>query len=693
MRKYGLLLLTALLLSGCDDDNAAPVPGSLQVKTAALSATEGTPTVAVTVSRSGGSDGAVTVSYTTADGTATAGTDYTAASGILNWADGDSADKSFTVAIADDAAFDEPEDFTATLSAPTNGASLGAATTATVTIVDNDPVPLKLISFNDYHGNLNPPGSTIRAVDPADATKTVNLPAGGVEYLATLVKQFKAQNPRNAVLGAGDLIGASPLVSALFHDEPAIETLSKLGLEYSSVGNHEFDDGSTELSRMQNGGCFPGGSGDTCQNGNFTGASFKYLAANVVDLATGRSYFPGYAIKQFDIGGGEKIGVAFIGLVLKNTPNIVTPSGVAGLAFADEAGAANALVPEIKAAGVKAIVILIHEGGFSTGLYNDKSCPGLSGDVLPILDKLDPEIDIVISGHTHSAYNCTRPGGLLLTSASSFGRVLTSIDVTVDRTTKDIVSKTADNAVVVNASTSAVVDAAYPPLAKDPDQTAILTRYNDLVAPLANKVIGSISADLTRTTNLAGESSLGDVIADTQLDATDDAGFGDAVIAFMNPGGIRTDFLVSQISGGETAGQVTYGEAFTVQPFGNSLVTMTLTGAQIKTLLEQQFPPTQTAPRILQPSRGFAYTYDANGADNAKINAASIKINGVTIDPGLTYRVTVNSFLATGGDNFFVLKDGTNRLGGAVDLDALTEYFDMHSPVAPGLQNRITRLN
>jgi 5'-nucleotidase len=685
MRRLWLLAIVTMLLAGCR--SYVVEPGSLAFAAATVSADEGS-SATLTVIRRDAGKGPASVRYETADGSADAA-DYSAVSGTLQWAANDSAAKTITIPITADGRFEEDETLTVKLS-NARGAVLAAESTTTVVINDQDPVPLRLLAFNDFHGNLYPPGSTIRAPDPNDANKTVDLPAGGVEYLSTLVKQLKAQNPRTTVVAAGDLIGASPLVSALFHDEPAIEALNRLGLEFSSVGNHEFDDGSTELSRMQNGGCFAGGGTTSCQNGEFKGASFRYLAANVIDQRTGRTFFPGYAVKQFDAGGGRSISVGFIGLVLRDTPNIVTPNGVDGLRFTDEAEAANALVPVLRAAGVEAIVVLIHEGGATTGLYNDKRCPDLSGNILAIVDQFDPAIDIVVSGHTHNAYNCVRKGRVL-TSASSFGRVLTEIDFSIDRGTRDIVVGSVDNLVVVNDAAANPAPAAYPSVARDPDQTAILDHYKQLAAPLANRVIGRITDDLRRTPNAAGESTLGDVIADSQLAATRNPRSGGAVVAFMNLGGIRSDLLAAQISGGEREGEITYGEAAAVQPYGNTLTTLTLSGAQIRTLLEQQFPPNQPIPKLLQPSAGFSYTYDANGPPNAKVDAASIRIRGVTVQPHKRYRVTVNNFMAAGGDNYSVLKEGTRPRGGALDIDALTDYFSKQSPIAPGLQNRITR--
>jgi len=562
---------------------------------------------------------------------------------------------------------------------------------APATPADSGTLTVKLIAFNDFHGHLEAPNSSIAVADPADPDRALRIPAGGVEYLSTLVRQLKAQNPRNAVVAAGDLVGASPLISALFHDEPTIEALNQLGLEFSSVGNHEFDDGSSELSRLQNGGCLStaGAEETSCRNGSYKGAAFQYLSANVIDRRSAQPFLPAYAIKRFDAGGGRSMAVGFIGLVLRNTPEIVTPSGVADLLFVDEAEAANQLLRgPLK--DVNAIVVLIHEGATTTGGYNDKSCPGLSGAIKPIIDRLDPRIDVVISGHTHQAYNCNY-GGRLLTSASAQGRVLSDIDLTLDRATGEVLTASADNLIVVNDVGVNPLPAQFPPLARDPAQTAILDVYRPLVAPKANAVIGSIGADLLDTPNDAGESSLGDIVADAQLAAMS-AGADPAAVAFMNPGGIRARLLQAQISGGESRGEVTYGEAFTVQPFGNVVTKLTLSGAQIKALLEQQsFSP--TAPRLLQVSRGFSYAWDALAPVGSKVVAGSIRINGVSVVATQRYRIAVSNFLADGGDGYSVFAEGSERVGGPLDIDALVDYFAAHSPVVPGPQDRITRRN
>ena len=535
---------------------------------------------------------------------------------------------------------------------------------------------VKLIAFNDFHGNLEAAGRN-----------------PGVARLATVIDGLRAENPLHAVVSAGDLIGASPLLSALFHDEPTIEAMNRIGLDFNAVGNHEFDDGREELLRMQRGGNHPTdpntglGLAEDLKDGRFAGADFAFLAANVVDTASGQTLFPAFQIKEFL---GQK--VAFIGMTLEGTPTIVSPSGVAGLAFKDEADTANALIGALRAQGVHAVVVLIHEGGVTTGGAN--SCEGVSGPIVDIVGRLHGEVDLVVSGHTHRAYNCllaNRDGRpVRVTSAGSFGGMVTDIDLTLDTRSRDVIAVTADNRAIPNDDT----------VAQSPALTPLLANYAALADGPRRRVIGRITATLTRASTPAGESALGDVIADAQLAATDDAGLGGAQIAFMNPGGIRADLPYS--APGKTDGDVTYGEAFTVQPFGNSLVTLTLTGAQVHTLLEQQFtgctvgypadapPAGQPFNRILQVSGGFSYAWKEKNTPCDNVDPASIRLNGAPLDPAGAYRVTVNSFMADGGDQLYVLRAGTERLGGAQDLDALEAYFTANpAGVAPGPQDRI----
>jgi 5'-nucleotidase len=527
------------------------------------------------------------------------------------------------------------------------------------------PVELRILAINDFHGNLRPPPGGIRISDPDDKTRKITVPAGGAEHMATLVRQLRAGKKHTAFVAAGDLIGASPFLSAMFHDEPTIESLSMMGLEIASVGNHEFDEGKDELLRMQNGGCHPI---DKCQGPHpFAGAKFRYLAASTIEKSTRKTIFPPYEIKQFD-----GIAVAFIGLTLKGTPSIVSPPGVAGLEFRDEAETVNALVPELKARGVEAIVVLIHEGGFPTGDYNE--CPGISGPIVDIVRKFDKAVDVVVSGHTHQAYAC-EIDGRLVTSGDKYGTIVTTIDLKLDPATRDVISARADNVIVRTGV-----------YARDPEQTALLEAYDKVAGPIANRIAGSITASLSRLPNDAGESVLGDIIADAQLGATHADDNGGAAIAFTNPGGIRTDIF------GRPDGAVSYAELFASQPFRNQLVTLTLTGAQIKNMLEQQWLD-PARPRILQVSKGFSYVWDDAAPAGNRVLADRMSLNGQRIDLAGSYRVTVNNFLSVGGDGFTALKEGTARRFGIYDVDALYAYFQANSPIAPATPDRIARVN
>lgn len=554
-------------------------------------------------------------------------------------------------------------------------------------IKDRSAVEVQVLALNDFHGNLLPPSGSSGRVGPTTL-------AGGAAYLATHIKTLEATNKNSIVVSAGDLVGASPLLSALFHDEPTVEAMNQIGLDLNAVGNHEFDEGATELLRLANGGCHPV---DGCQDGTpYEGADFDFLAANVVETATGETLFAPYSIQKFN---GAK--VAFIGMTLEGTPNIVSAAGIQGLEFRDEADTVNALVPQLRKKGVEAIVVLVHEGGSPTAL-DINGCAGVSGPIVDIVNRLDTEVDLVVSGHTHQPYNCVIDG-IPTTSAYSFGRLVTDIDMTVDRRTRDVTELSVNNVIVTRD------------VAQDQGIVDLITRYNDVAAPIANRPIGHITADLTNINQPDGEQVLGDVIADAQLAATDGpAPEGNAVVAFMNPGGVRGSLTYASSPVGEGDGVVTFGEAFTVQPFGNILQTLTLTGAQIDLLLEQQFcglnspsAPTPGFFKVLLPSAGFSYTWDgavANAPSNAvcatdpalgAVDPASIMINGAPLDLAASYRVTVNNFLADGGDGFGVLRSGTDRIGGLEDLQAFEAYFAANEPtgIAPPVTDRITRVN
>ena len=507
-----------------------------------------------------------------------------------------------------------------------------------------DPVRVTVLAINYFHGNLQPPRGGLRRPDPADPGKTLSLPAGGAAVLAGAVRELSAANPNTVFVAAGDLIGASPLVSALFNDEPTVLALSQMGLVVSAVGNHEFDHGVEALLRLQG------------------MASFQYLSASTVDVRTGRTLLPPTWVRRFD-----GVPVAFIGLTLKDTPNIVVPSGVEGLRFLDEAATVNALVPQLQAQGIRAIVLLIHEGGFPAAGPGD--CPGLSGAIVPIVRQLDPAVKLVVSGHTHREYLC-RIDGRLLTSAGAYGTLLTQIDLVLDRAHGGVTSVDAHN-IVVSADR----------FAADPDIGALVEQYETLAVPLARRVVAPLSMPLPRDEAANGESPAGRLVADAQLAATRDAG---AQIALMNPGGLRTALTPGP------DGLLRYEDLFAMQPFYNNLVTLTLTGAQLHQLLEQQWLD-QPKPRVLQVSAGFGYTWDAARAPGQRVLADSLRLNGAPVAAEQRLRVTVNSFLASGGDNFGVLKQGVERRTGVMDVDALETY--LAGGGRPAADERIRRRN
>ncbi len=561
---------------------------------------------------------------------------------------------------------------------------------------DSRNVDVKIIAFNDLHGHLEAPRLSL-FVPSANSVGTY-VPAGGAAYLASAIKSLKQANPHHAVVSAGDMIGASPLVSALFLDEPTIEAVNAFGIDFNAVGNHEFDKGWHELLRMQNGGCAKFTQREPCAlNKQFSGANFGFLAANTYK-ADGQTLFPATGIKSFG-SGAQQIKIGFIGLTLKNTPNIVAPAGVAGLRFADEARTANALIPQLKTQGADAIVVVIHEGGVTNG-DNDRSCPGLTGAIVPILEHLDPAIDIVISGHTHRSYICdygkrnpAKP--YLLTSAGQYGTFVTDINLTIDPRTHKVVAKSASNVIVQgdsfvnNAGVMIKPSADYPRFSKDKDVDAIVTRYANAAAALSNRMVGRLTTSASRRPNASGESTLGNLIADAQLTATQSVEHCGAQIALMNPGGIRADLHVP--NGG---GEITYGQIFSAQPFGNNLVVKSFSGAQLHKVLEQQFKRQlhgNDSPRILFPSAGFTYSYDLQRPAGSRVSA--MRLHGVPIVDKKIYRVTMNSYLADGGDQFSLFNQGEHVSGGEMDVDALEAYLRSHTPVTPPATNRITRID
>jgi 5'-nucleotidase len=569
---------------------------------------------------------------------------------------------------------------------------------------------VQLLAINDLHGHMQPntPGAIqVGCCNPVFNTATPpvqtgwapkTVPAGGIEYLATHIKDLRTTNSNTITVAAGDLIGASPLVSALFHDEPTIEALNSIGFDVAGVGNHEFDEGVPELLRMQYGnqlggdGCHPV---DHCQDGTpFEGAFFQYLAANVIDEDTNAPILPPYEIREVD---GKKI--AFIGLTLEGTPTIVTPTAVEGLEFRPEAATVNSLVQFLAGRkGVKAFVVLLHQGGSQTvpapvfpgpesqpnAFMDVNKCVDFNGpEITSIANAIDDRVKVVVSAHTHQPYICTIDDKLV-TSAASFGRVVTDIDLTLD---KDGVIKKADaeNRIVTQD------------VAKDTEASALLGKYEALSAPLANQVVGHITADIlsSRGTpsgqNAAGEQPMGDVIADAMLEATTPTDFGGAVAAFMNAGGVRSSLLFAKSGSEAEDGIVTYGEAFTVQPFGNTLVVKTCTGQQLYDVLNQQFNnPAVGSNRIMLPSANVDYTWTTDGGTPHVVDGTLSLDDGDTfVDTAATYRIAMNNFTAEGGDGFTVFKACTDALGGEVDLDAFVRYLGAHDPLSPPPLDRI----
>ncbi len=553
------------------------------------------------------------------------------------------------------------------------------------------PVTVKLIAINDFHGNLEPPK---RAITARPGGQEVRVPAGGAAYLASAINAIRANNPNNMVISAGDLISASPLISSLFLDEPTIEAMNLIRLDFNAVGNHEFDRGRAELLRIANGGCGKHTVREPCAvNPRFGGADFEILAANVL-TEEGQPLLPAVGIKSFGTGR-NRVQVGVIGMTLKETPTVVTPEGVAGLSFRDEAETVNAIVPRLKSQGIETIVVLLHQGAETKAGYNDRTCEGLSGDIIPILQRLSPEVDLVVTGHTHQAYICdygtldpSRP--FLVTSAGSQGTLLTQISVSIDPATRDVVARSAENRIVQSqafrgSGGEVPTTDLFPRYSPDPAVAALVERYRLAAEPQANRVVGRLTGPALKAEEEDdGESVLGNLIADAQLAATRSSG---AQIAFMNPGGVRADLVPA------ADGAITYGQLFAAQPFGNTLVVKSFTGRQIKALLEQQWPGApngRTQPSVLLPSTGFSYSYDLSRPAGQRI--VEVRLNGEPLVDERSYRVTMSNFLASGGDNFPAFREGTGQLGGPQDIDALEAHFAANPRLAPPATDRIRNL-
>lgn len=566
--------------------------------------------------------------------------------------------------------------------------ALTGCVTAREAAAPSHPIEVQILAINDFHGALEPPRVSVSATDAGGAV--VPVPAGGAAHLATAVAQLRQGHPNTITVAAGDLTSASPFASSQFLDEPAVLAMNAIGLELNAVGNHEFDRGPEELKRLQNGGCVQHTVRPPCRvDRDFPGARYRYLAANVIDKS-GETLFPATALRSFG-AGRRAVKVGFIGLTLRETPTLVVPSAVSGLTFADEAATINALVPKLRSQGADAVVVLIHQGVTTKVGYNDKSCGGVSGDLLPILAKLDPGVDVVVSGHTHAAYVCdyaatdpARP--MLYTSAGRSGTLVSDITLAIDPVARRVVSRRADNVIVQGApytgtSGPVALVPTLPVYSAHPQVASLVGRYVAAAEPIARRVVGRMSGAASRERNESGESPLGSLVADAQLTASG------AEIAFMNSYGLRADLVPA------ADGTVTYGQLYAVQPFGNVLQVKGMTGAQIRAVLEQQFASGSNSaerPNMLQVSRGFAFTYDLRRPAGQRIVA--ITLDGRPLADNRIYKVAVSNFLATGGDNFTAFKAGTDLGGNTEDLDALEAFF-ASAAVTPPATGRITRLD
>ena len=534
-------------------------------------------------------------------------------------------------------------------------------------VTPSTPAPreLTIFSINDFHGNIQPklPTPLMPRLPDAITGEVKPQAAGGVAYLASALDKLRAGRTDTVLVAAGDLIGASPQLSSLLKDEPTLSALGDLGLVATALGNHELDLGLPELLRKARGECPAGG----CTWPEFKGPGFPYLAANMVDATTGKTLLPTHIIK--DVAG---LKVAFVGAITRDTPSVIVPKAIAGLRFGDEAEAMNALLPQLRAEGAQVMVAVMHEGAIYNGAANDPSyaCPGLSGRGVDIAKRLDPAYALIISGHTHIAYTC-KINGRLLVQAGSYGGWVTESRLTLDAQGK-VLTATAVN--------HPVLQSVYTP---NPAFVALVQRAAALTDAARNKFVANLSEGAQRAARAPfGDSALGNLVADSQLAFAKKRGGAD--IALMNPGGIRADLTV------EPGRPVTMSDLFAIQPFGNELVTLTITGAQLRELLTRQLPKGDAQPRFLQVSSSlrFQWTLGADGVNRL----GDVRVDGRPLDDARDYRLVVNNFMADGGDGASVLRQGRDRLSLGVDIDAFVEWLrDNPTALAQAKPSRIER--
>ena len=540
------------------------------------------------------------------------------------------------------------------------------------------PVLLRVIAFNDLHGNLESAALTLPHPDPANPAQALRVAVGGAAHQAGLVRALRASAAHSVVVTSGDSIGGTPLVSALFWHESTIDVLNRMGVDVAAPGNHEFDAGVAELQRVLGGGCRDAKAGDTavsCALGRHEGAKFPHVAANILK-ADGSTLFAASWVRDY---GGVKVG--FIGATTESTPTIVVPSGIAGLRFIDEADAINAEAARLQALGVQALVAVIHEGGNtgepgSTMEWNDGGCANRRGAIFDIERRLSPAVDVVLSGHSHQGYRCVIDGRPVM-QAVALGRGLSVLDLVLDPKTRDVDRARSLHRNLITAQEPAPYAAALRSAQPDADLAARVAAYAERARPLAERTVGRIGGSFNSGAN-NGDMSAGRLIADAQWAATRAPNRGASEFALMNAGGVRAGLACR----GTPPGAVSFGDVFTMQPFGNSLVVMTLTGAQLQALLESQ-------PRAgaLIPSSSIRWVWRANAAPGQRVH--DLRINGQPVTAARDVRFTVNSFMAEGGDGYALLRQGRNRLGGELDIDALISFMGGVPSPDPDLRYRV----
>ncbi|MFC0710844.1 bifunctional metallophosphatase/5'-nucleotidase [Azorhizophilus paspali] len=531
------------------------------------------------------------------------------------------------------------------------------------------PVEVNLLAVNDFHGHIQPTRFSHR-----NATgEQLSLKAGGIGALSGLLAEMRARDPELLFVGGGDLIGGSPPLSAMWADEPSLRALDLLDMRLSVVGNHELDQGREELLRQVRGGCRSPRPDRACRfESVHPGIGFTYIAANLVDRRSGEQLFPAYRIER--VRGAR---IAFVGAVLEDVDTQLSRQSMQGLRTLDEAQAINAQVPTLLAQGVDTIVAVVHQGGATPEAYDQPDCRQLSGPIVEIVRRLDPRIKVVLSGHTHQGYLC-RVGEVLVTQAGSYGRLATHLTLRIDPHRHRLLEAEARNLLVDPSRYAPSAEIGALQQAVERRSQAVLGR------PLARLAV----REVPQAYDDAGESPMGNLIADAQLAATAHLG---AQVALTNPGGIRAGLVLEP---GQA--EVSYGQVASTQPFNNSLTIVTLRGAQLRELLEQQWQ--QDGFRPLQPSASFSYSWDPGRPGGRHIVADSLRIDGRPVRDGDLYRITVNSFMAGGGDKLSVLAEATERLDtGLNDLEALIDYLQARdragSPAGHSLAaGRIRRL-